>query len=117
VISNIGIYNAPQVLDPPSVNSKKYAGSFQIAGKLVIRAIAFNPANGKSSPERREEFDIPRKDWKLVDQGEFSNIKNNPVWQLKRFTPVKARYMKPRALSNTQGDHETGYAEVDLITG
>jgi alpha-L-fucosidase len=54
--------------------------------------------------------------WKLVNQGEFSNIKNNPLWQIKRFAPEKARYFKLRALSNTEGNNNIGYAEVDVIT-
>ena len=56
------------------------------------------------------------KKWKLVDQGEFSNIKNNPLLQVKNFSPVMARYIKLRALKNTAGDNVAGYAEVDVIT-
>jgi alpha-L-fucosidase len=221
VISNIGIYNAPQILAPPSIirnqsgeiiitpvdaesevfytmdgnvptpDSKKYAGPMQTEGKLEVRAIAYEPASGKSSLESREKFDLPRKDWrivgiddekayaildgdqstawhqdrdkkmpvdlaidlgkeqiisgfryfpdqalwgpgiitdyqfyvsgdtkkwKLVNQGEFSNIKNNPLWQIKNFAPERARYIKLRALGNTEGNDNTGYAEVDIIT-
>lgn len=54
--------------------------------------------------------------WQLVDSGEFSNIKNNPLWQTKSFKPVNARYIKFRALANTQNDNAVGYAEVDVIT-
>jgi alpha-L-fucosidase len=57
-----------------------------------------------------------KKNWKLVNEGEFSNIKNNPVWQTRNFTPVNARYVKLTALKNTQGDDVAGYAEIDLIT-
>lgn len=55
-------------------------------------------------------------EWKLVSEGEFSNIRNNPLWQIKRFEPVKASYIKLRTLRNTDGNNEVGYAEVDLIT-
>ncbi len=55
-------------------------------------------------------------EWKLVHQGEFSNIKNNPLWQTKSFATEKVRYIKFRALKNTQGTDNTGYAEVDIIT-
>ena len=55
-------------------------------------------------------------EWKLVDEGEFSNIKNNPLWQTKKFATEKARYIKLRALKNTEGNDNTGYAEVDVIT-
>lgn len=220
VISNIGIYNAPQILAAPSIirnqsgeititpadmesvvyytlgsgqhtsKSKKYTGPFQSGGKLEIAAIACEPATGKSSPVTREKFDISRKDWKItgindekanlildgnpstawhqnndkkmpvdlvldlgseqklrgfkylpdqgkttgaiatyqffvsqdntkwkqVDEGEFANIKNNPLWQTRRFTPVKARYVRLRAVHEVNGNHDAGYAEVDVIT-
>jgi alpha-L-fucosidase len=55
-------------------------------------------------------------EWKLVDKGEFSNIKNNPTWQTKKFAPEKARYIKLRALKNTENNNNLGYAEVNIIT-
>jgi alpha-L-fucosidase len=51
-----------------------------------------------------------------VDNGEFANIKNNPVWQEKRFRSVHARYIKLRALKNTTGNNQVGYAEVGIVT-
>ena len=221
VISNIGVYEAPQILTPPSIirnqageiiitpadsesgiyyttdgteptpNSKKYTGPIPTEGKIQVSAIAYESATGKSSPVTQEEYDLPRTDWKLVgitdrrastiidgnpnsawhqprntrlpadlvidlgkelnlsgfkyypdqtmwgpgiitqyefyvsndnadwklvDKGEFSNIKNNPTWQTKKFKPVKARYIKLRALKNTENNNNLGYAEVDVIT-
>ena len=55
-------------------------------------------------------------EWKLVNEGEFSNIKNNPVWQIKNFSQVNARFIKLRAIKNTSNDDVAGYAEVDVIT-
>jgi alpha-L-fucosidase len=55
-------------------------------------------------------------EWKLVSSGEFSNIKNNPLWQTKSFKPVKGRYIKLRALKNIEGNQEIGYAEIDVVT-
>ncbi len=220
LISNIGIYNAPQILDPPfigrnqsgeinitpvdaesviyytvdgsvpTLKSEKYTGPFQTEGKVEVRAIAYDPASEKNSPESQEKFDISRKDWKIVgiddikakaildgnkstawhqgsdkkmpidlvidlgreqelvgfrylpdqgkidgaitkyqffvskddmgwkqvDEGEFQNIKNNPLWQIRHFSPVKARYIKLRALNNVYNNDDAGYAEVDVIT-
>jgi alpha-L-fucosidase len=56
------------------------------------------------------------KKWTLVSQGEFSNIKNNPLWQNIKFAPENVRYIKFRALANTVGNNTIGYAEVDIIT-
>ena len=54
--------------------------------------------------------------WKLVSEGEFSNIKNNPLMQIKTFAPTMSRYVKLSALKNASGDNVAGYAEVDVIT-
>src|SRR5665647_3363968 len=54
--------------------------------------------------------------WKSVDEGEFSNIRNNPLMQVKNFAPVTARFIKLQALKNTHGDDVAGYAEIDVIT-
>ncbi|MBN1855034.1 MAG: discoidin domain-containing protein, partial [Pirellulales bacterium] len=221
VISNIGVYNAPQILTAPSIirnqsgeiiitpadaesvvyyttdgsaptpDSKRYTGPFQMEGKVQVSAIAYEPASGKSSPVCHDQFDLPRKDWKilgiedrkayaildgnpstawhprrgrrlpidltidlgrelslcgfryfpdqglwgpgiitdyefyvsndnaewkLVSHGEFSNIKNNPLWQTKKFALVNARYIRLRALENTENNSNIGYAEVDIIT-
>ena len=56
------------------------------------------------------------KNWKLQSKGEFSNIKNSPIWQTKTFDVVKARYIKLRALRNTEGNNKAGYAELTIIT-
>ncbi len=221
LISTIGIYNAPVFLSAPNVKrnqfgdisittndigpyfyytldgsnpttaSKRYNGAVPTDGKVVIKAIAFDPDSGKSSPVTTEQFDINRTDWKilnidnenasavldgdiettwhpsrdttlpyhldidlgseqqligfryhpdqnmwdpgiitqyefyvstdnkswkLVDQGEFSNIRNNPVWQIRKFTPQKGRFIRFRALKNAEGTNNVEYAEIDVIT-
>ena len=222
VISAVGLYNAPLILDAPLITRNRQ-GAMSIAsgdvgphfyytldgstptvksahftgpvptgdGKVVVKAIAEDPATGKISPVAQENFDICRKDWKIVgvtgdqpyalldgnpatswkqpgnmklpidlvidlgrdqtlagfkyfpdqgmwgpgaiteyeffvsedntkwklaDKGEFSNIKNNRVWQIKKFTPMKGRFIRLRALRNTDGNNDVGYAEVDVIT-
>lgn len=222
LISNIGVYNAPQILTPPSivreqsgdiqitpadpesaiyysldgstptVQSNKYNGLIKTnGGKIEVKAIAYNPITGKSSALTEEKFDIARtnwkvlgiedknvsrvldgnvntnwhqsrnakmpadlvidlgkserltgfrylpdqnwwadgsiithyqffvsednQDWKLVSEGEFANIKNNPFWQTKSFSPIKGRYIKLKAMQNV-GAATSGYAEIDVIT-
>ena len=55
-------------------------------------------------------------DWRLVSEGEFSNIKNNPLWQTKMFAATNARYIKLSALKNAHNNNNIGYAELDVIT-
>ena len=96
VISNVGVYYAPQILTPPAVTrnkageititptdresliyyttdgtapapgKKKYNGPFLAEGKPQIRAICYDPSSHKSSPETHEKFDVARKNWKIV---------------------------------------------------
>lgn len=56
------------------------------------------------------------REWILVSEGEFSNIKNNPVWQTNYFNAVPARYIKLQTLRNSFGDDVAGYAEIEVIT-
>lgn len=220
LISNIGIYNAPQILTAPQIirkqsgavaiilsdaeseiyytldgstptfKSKKYTNEVATSGsKVEVKAIAYNPITAKSSAVAEEKFDIARKNWKilssndakayeiidgdfgsvwyqdkntsadvvidlgkienlvgfrylpdqnlrskgivtkyqfyvsldnkkweLVNEGEFSNINNNPLWQNKIFKLAKARYIKFTALENTKGDNVAGFAEIDVMT-
>ena len=221
LISNIGVYDAPQILTPPqiirnqageiniipadaesqiyytfdgttpTIDAKIFSGPIQTDGRLEVKAIAYESSSGKSSSVSYEKFDLPRRDWKILDiedekvsavidgnpsttwhqnkekkipvdlvidmgkeqnicgfryfpdqalwgpgiitqyifyvstdnkewqvvsQGEFSNIKNNPLWQVKKFEGVKARFFKLRALGNTEGNDNIGYAEVNVIT-
>jgi len=96
VISNVGIYNAPQILTQPTIirnqagevsiipadaeseiyytldgseatkESTKYNGPVQTEGKVKISAVSVEPSSGKSSAATVEEFGLPRKDWKIV---------------------------------------------------
>ena len=219
LISNIEVYRAPQILDAPAVRraqdgtvsiipadsesevyytldgsdpsiaSVRYDGPFRTSGRLDIRAIAYEPASGKSSPAAVVSFDLPRtawkvlasgetermldgdpttawhqdgngkmpvdltvdlgevlnvkgfrylpdptiwgpgiiarysfevskdgRSWKTVSDGEFSNIKNNPVEQTKEFPAVQARYFRLTAFANTENNSNIGYAEINLIT-
>lgn len=54
--------------------------------------------------------------WKLVSKGEFSNIKNSPIWQTKLFDSTQARFVKLKALNNTSDNDVAAYAEFDIIT-
>lgn len=220
VISNIGIYNAPHILTPPTIirnqagdivitpadaesvvfctfdgsepktGSVKYSGPVPTEDKVEVKAIAYEPSSGKFSSISHESFDLPRRDWKilgieddkayrildgdpftawhqmnkslpvdlvidlgkehnitgfryhpdmgiwgpgiiagyrffvsldnknwkLVSEGEFPNIKNNPLWQTKTFKMERARYVKFEALKNTENNNNIGYAEVNIIT-
>lgn len=88
--------------------------------EYLLSGFKYHPDQGMWGPGviTAYEFYIStdNKNWKRVDWGEFSNIQNNPVWQIKKFAPETAQYIKLRALKNTENNANTGYAEIDVIT-
>ena len=96
LISSIGLFNAPLFLNPPSfqrnqrgdisistsdigpafyytldgsepsLQSQKYEQPIPTNGKIVVKAIAHDPASGETSPVGREAFDISRENWRIL---------------------------------------------------
>lgn len=56
------------------------------------------------------------KQWKKVSEGEFSNIKNNPIEQLIEFKTTKARYFKFVGKRSADDTEVLGIAEIGVIT-
>ena len=53
--------------------------------------------------------------WTKQSQGEFSNIKNNPIEQLKIFTEVKVRYLRFVAKSAVEKGQTVSIGEINVI--
>lgn len=51
-----------------------------------------------------------------VSSGEFANIQNSPVWQEKKFEPLKGRFVRLKALSPAYENGYVGIAEFEIIT-
>jgi alpha-L-fucosidase len=88
--------------------------------ELTLRGFKYYPEQNSWQPSTITHYEfyisMDGKKWKLVSEGEFANIKNNPLWQTKIFEAVPARYIKLRALKNTENNNRIGYAEIDVIT-
>ncbi|MCG9895010.1 MAG: alpha-L-fucosidase [Fimbriimonadaceae bacterium] len=54
--------------------------------------------------------------WTKVDEGEFANVRNNRTWQVKRFSPTPARFLKLRALATTDTSPNITLADIDVLT-
>ena len=50
----------------------------------------------------------------VVKQGEFSNIKNNPILQSVYFTPVNARYISLKPTKMVNEGEQMGFAEIAI---
>lgn len=96
VISNIGIFNAPKLMDPPVIsrdkqglvriraldegldihftvdgsmpgkNSKKYTGPIPMSTASTVKAVVIDPASGIMSAAAVADYDIPKNVWKVV---------------------------------------------------
>ncbi len=87
---------------------------------INIIGFTYHPDMGLWGPGIISEYQFfvsaDNKVWKLVSEGEFSNIKNNPLWQTKVFEQEKGRFIKFRALKNTENNNNIGYSEIGIIT-
>ena len=87
---------------------------------LTVSGFKYLPDQGSWAPGliTHYRFDVSQdgKVWKTVSEGEFSNIKNNPVEQVKTFTGTEARFIRLTALANTEGNANIGYAEINVVT-
>ena len=54
--------------------------------------------------------------WKKLSEGEFGNIKNNPIEQRITFPAEKARYIKLTATKTVDDTNKVSYAEIGIIT-
>lgn len=91
-----------------------------LGAALKLSGFKYYPEQNSWQPSTITHYELSvstdGKNWKKASEGEFSNIKNNPLWQTKQFEAVPARYIKLRALKNTENNTRIGYAEVDVIT-
>ncbi len=127
VILNISDGTANQILDgDPNTawyqkNQKKTSIDLTIdlGREINLNGFRYLPGQGRTSGiVSKYQFFVStdNKKWVLADEGEFSNVKNNPLWQNKQFDARKARYILLRSLQTTEGDDVVGYAEIDITT-
>jgi alpha-L-fucosidase len=61
------------------------------------------------------ESSLDGKNWKILNSGEFSNIRNNPIKQSVRFEPIEARYIKLKSLQTTD-NQLASFSELGVLT-
>jgi alpha-L-fucosidase len=92
-----------------------------LAENVNISGFSYLPDQGRWNPGiiNRYEFYVSKdgKNWgNPVSEGDFANIKNNPILQKKEFNVVQGRFVKFRALSPAEEKGRLGIAEFDIIT-
>ena len=89
--------------------------------KMEINGFTYLPDQGRWNPGiiYKYEFFVSSdgKHWgSPVSYGEFSNIKNNPVLQEKKFKAVAGKYVKLRAINAAEEKGRVGIAEFGIVT-
>jgi alpha-L-fucosidase len=92
-----------------------------LGDQLDITGFNYLPDQGRWNPciIFNYEFFVSEdgKDWgNPVSDGEFSNIKNSPIWQEKKFEPATGRFIKLKALSAAVENGRVGIAEFGILT-
>jgi len=88
---------------------------------LSLKGFKYLPDQGRWNPGIVFNYELyispDGKNWdNTVSKGEFSNIKNSPVWQKKIIPVTTGRYIKFRAISSAEENGRIGIAEFDIIT-
>ena len=108
LISNIGVYYAPELTPEIEDSGEKYAAAYELsrAGRGItvalkspasISSFSYLPPQAAGSEGIITEYSIlaeTGEGWKEVACGEFSNIVNNPLWQTVSFDPVTTSRLK-----------------------
>ena len=89
--------------------------------KLTVGGFTYLPDQGRRNPGIifNYEFYVSEdgENWgEPVSSGEFSNIKNSPIWQEKVFEPATGRFIKLKALTAAEENGRVGIAEFGILT-
>jgi alpha-L-fucosidase len=63
----------------PDNTSRKYTAPFSVPGRAIIQAIALDEVSHKQSSVARVDFDISKRDWKVVSSNKQAESKINQI--------------------------------------
>ncbi len=129
LISGLSIYNAPELTaDIPDSGEKRCSNlrifymsprqmAIELGGEKTISGIRYLP------PTLSKEGTVTHysvyattdwSNWTKVASGEFSNIVNNPIWQVVKFDPINASVLRIEADRISEGEH-MAYSDVEIL--
>ena len=88
---------------------------FQLDKPYLISGFVYTPNQGRDARGHISQYECLI-DGKKVASGEFSNIKNNPIEQEIRFTPVQGKRITLRCLRTVDEVKRIGIGEFSVIT-
>ncbi|MGV3641483.1 MAG: alpha-L-fucosidase [Adhaeribacter sp.] len=88
--------------------------------KLTLEGFTYLPPQGRNlkGTIARYRFLVSTdgRNWQPVSSGEFANIKNSPVLQVKKIQPMPARFIRLVSEGDIYGAKQLGIAELGIIT-
>jgi len=89
-------------------------------GKLIrIKGFSYVPQQVGNNLDLISKYEfytsVDNTKWIKQSEGEFSNIKNNPIEQIKLFSTVKARYIKFVAKAGIGKGNSVTICEINVI--
>lgn len=130
-INELGAYYAPNATDLfvekiedveslPFTVSGKTEGSvtFDLGKEQQLQAFYYQPEQGASRKGLVSNYELYAGNtvdgMKKIAEGEFSNIRNNPVMQEVRFASVQARYLMLKATRMVVDGEAIGYEKIAI---
>jgi len=124
VLCNLEVYDAPEISSfdisnfEKKVLKKDEAIVMDLGKEMILKGFSFVPyPSERESTVQRYDFYISKngKQWqRIIDNGIFNNIKNNPIRQDVRFEKeVKASYIKLQPVQLTNNADKYVYSSLD----
>lgn len=97
------------------LNENKSYIELDLKESMNISGIRYLPSQARDADQHIANFEV-YVDGRLVSQGEFSNISNNPVEQVIRFEPINGRRLRFVATRFTNDASQGAVAEFSIVT-
>ncbi len=115
LVSKYGAY----AIDGKPDRAANFAGSMTVDMKQVQNIDAFSYLPPQDNIERivdryRFEISLDGKHWETIAEGEFSNMRANPIEQRVNFRPSRARYWRFTPERTLGGGNTAGIAEINI---
>ncbi len=87
---------------------------------LLLQGFTYLPSQDRwaSGTISKYVFEVSTdgKSWKKASEGEFGNIKNNPIEQRIRFSPQQARFIRLKSVAVVDDSNRASFGEIGIIT-
>lgn len=97
------------------LSDKKQYIELELNEKVRFSGVRYLPSQARDADQHITNYEI-FVDGKMVRQGEFSNIDNNPIEQVVRFEPVEGKKLSFVAIRFSNASTQGAVAEFSVIT-